>query len=63
MQLLLAHSTNLTIFCHNAHITTTKILFKNTKAATSKRLRLYVVAREERLELPTLGFGDRCSTN
>ena len=22
-----------------------------------------ILAREERLELPTLGFGDRCSTN
>ena len=22
-----------------------------------------IYAREERLELPTLGFGDRCSTN
>ena len=26
-------------------------------------LQLFISAREERLELPTLGFGDRCSTN
>ena len=26
-------------------------------------LRFYLFAREERLELPTPGFGDRCSTN
>ena len=26
-------------------------------------LQLFTSAREERLELPTLGFGDRCSTN
>ena len=27
------------------------------------QLQLFISAREERLELPTLGFGDRCSTN
>ena len=27
------------------------------------QLQLLISAREERLELPTLGFGDRCSTN
>ena len=26
-------------------------------------LQVFIFAREERLELPTPGFGDRCSTN
>ena len=26
-------------------------------------LQAFIFAREERLELPTPGFGDRCSTN
>ena len=35
----------------------------NCKKPQVINLQLFIVAREERLELPTPGFGDRCSTN
>ena len=33
------------------------------KKSCESMIHSFPFAREERLELPTLGFGDRCSTN
>ena len=49
------------------HFNGTLMMYFNIRDKTANSLinylRFYLFAREERLELPTPGFGDRCSTN
>ncbi len=58
--------TTTALFCSSGHVGH-DTLFTNSLYASSKyNTTLFIVlslAREERLELPTPGFGDQCSTN
>ena len=62
--------TTMALFCNSAQVGQ-EVLLTNSLWTSSKyaiiffilsRIRFYI-AREERLELPTPGFGDQCSTN
>ncbi len=58
--------TTTALFCSSFHVGHVTLLTSSLIASSKYVLiliSLYLLAREERLELPTPGFGDRCSTN